>query len=108
MVDVIAALITLVTLLSLFASVIGIWLVVLAYGKLTAMDGELRLLTVENDWGKVRLDIFAIRCGVHSTIANWYLARKARQLNGIRQMDEWGDVVFLFGEAKRKFLLDQF
>ncbi|MBV9386245.1 MAG: hypothetical protein JOZ78_07445 [Chroococcidiopsidaceae cyanobacterium CP_BM_ER_R8_30] len=108
MVDAIAALITLVTLVSLFAGVMGIWLTVLAYGKLNAMDSELRLLTVENDWGKVRLDLFAIRCGVHSSVANWYLTRKARQLNGIHQIDEWGDVVFLFGEAKRKFLLDQF
>ncbi|MBV8886954.1 MAG: hypothetical protein JO235_23580 [Chroococcidiopsidaceae cyanobacterium CP_BM_RX_35] len=108
MVDAIAALITLITLVSLFGSVMGIWLTVLVYGKLTTMDSELRLLTVENDWGKIRLDLFAIRCGVHSTVANWYLGRKARQFNGIRQIDEWGDIVFLFGEAKRKFLLDQF
>jgi hypothetical protein len=71
--------------------------------KLSQMDTELRLLFAgSNDWGKVRLDIFAIRVGVHASIANWYLTRIARQFNALREIDEFGDVVFLFGEAKRR------
>jgi hypothetical protein len=72
-----------------------------AQWKLSQMDTELRLLTVVKDWGLVHLDIFAIRTGVHASIANWYLARKVRQFNALREVDEFGDVVFLFGEAKR-------
>ncbi len=92
-----------------FVVVIGtasaIWLLMWAQWKFSQMDAELRLLFADsNDWGKVRLDIFAIRVGVHASIANWYLTRKARQFNALREIDEFGDVVFLFGEAKRKFL----
>lgn len=81
-----------------------IWLVIWGYSKLGEMDGELRLLTVGRNWEQVRLDEFAIRCGVHAAVARWYLTSKARQLNGLQEVDELGDMVYLFGEAKRKFL----
>ncbi len=95
----------LIFLVFMAGSAITIWLFMGAQGKLSEMDAELRLLFASsNDSGKVRLDVFAIRTGVHASIANWYLARKARQFNALREIDEFGDVVFLFGEAKRKFL----
>jgi hypothetical protein len=84
-----------------------IWLVIWTYSKLGEMDRELHLLTVGRDWGEVRLDKFAIRCSVHVAVARWYLNSKARQLNGLREVDELGDAVYLFGEAKRKFLQEQ-
>jgi hypothetical protein len=81
-----------------------IWLGIWGFSKLGEMDGELRLLTVGRGWEKVRLDEFAIRCSVHVAFARWYLNSKAQQLNGLREVDELRDVVYLFGEAKRKFL----
>jgi len=94
----------LIFLLLLSGTLIAVWLIVGLFCKLGEMDMQLRMLTFGHDWGQVRLDLFAIRAGVHVAIANWYLARKARQFNGLREVDDLGDVVFLFGEAKRKFL----
>ena len=68
------------------------------------MDREFRLLNVVSDKGKIRLDNFTISCNIHIVIAKWYLDSKARQLNALQEIDEFGDRVYLFGEAKRKFL----
>lgn len=85
----------------------GIWLTLWGCSKLGEMDLEMRLLTLGQGQGKVRLDEFAIRCSIHVAVARWYLNSKARQLNGVREVDELGDVVYLFGDAKRKFLQEQ-
>jgi len=89
----------------LFSStLVTVWLVAGMSWKLGEMDMQLKMSTTGNDWGRVRLDVFAIRAGVHVAVANWYLERKAHQFNGLREVDDFGDVVFLFGDAKRKFL----
>ena len=100
-VDAIVALITLALILGI---ALGLWMVLWSMGKLSSMDFELRLLATGKE--EVRLDYFSLRCGVHATVAHWYLSRKARQLNGLREIDEFGDTFFLFGEAKRKYLLE--
>lgn len=95
----------LVDLITLFLSITVFFVAWLFLGlsmKLGEMDCELRILTGSNK--DVRLDAFAIRCGIHVAVAKWYLNSKARQLNGLREVDDLGDVVYLFGEAKRKFL----
>ena len=84
------------------ASFFGIWSLLGLMAKLGEMDSELRILTRCDK--EIRLDTFAISCGIHVAFAMWYLNSKARQLNGIREVDDLGDVVYLFGEAKRKFL----
>ncbi len=68
------------------------------------MDREFKLLNVIRDGGKIRLDNFTISCSVHVVVAKWYLDSKARQLNALQEVDEFGDRIYLFGEAKRKFL----
>jgi hypothetical protein len=73
-------------------------------GKLSMMDQELRLMVLGKEAGRVALVDFTLRCGVHVAVARWFLAAKARQLNAIQEVDEGGDVVFLFREAKRKYL----
>lgn len=88
----------------LLAVLFTIWLSIWSFSKLSEMDKELQLMTLGRDWGEVRLDKFVIRCSVHVAVAKWYLNSKARQLNGLREVDDFGDVVYLFGEAKRKFL----
>ncbi len=82
----------------------GFWLFFWATAKLSEMNNELRYLAIGQDWGEVHLDKFTLKCGVHAAVANWFLDRKARQLNGVRHVNEWGDTVFLFGAAKQKFL----
>ncbi|AFZ33627.1 hypothetical protein Glo7428_5252 (plasmid) [Gloeocapsa sp. PCC 7428] len=94
----------LIEIASMLTIPLSIWLSIWGFSKLGDMNLELRLLTLGSGQGKVRLDEFAIRCSVHVAVARWYLNSKARQLNGVREVDELGDVVYLFGDAKRKFL----
>ena len=82
----------------------GIWLVLWFLSKLSEMDREFRLLNVVSDKRKIRLDNFTISCSIHIVVAKWYLDSKARQLNALKEVDEFGDRIYLFGEAKRKFL----
>ncbi len=63
-----------------------------ATDKLSRMNTELRYMAIGN-WGEVPLDQFTLKCGVHAAVANWFLSRKARQLNGVRHVNEWGDTI---------------
>lgn len=92
----------LITIFFLIASFFGIWSFLGLLAKFSEMDFELKILTRSDK--EIRLDKFAINCGIHVMFAKWYLNSKARQLNGIWEVDELGDVVYLFGDAKRKFL----
>lgn len=96
-------LVRLIPLLLFFALFPGIWLLLEMSFKLREMDGLLRI-EIGSNWKEVRLDKFAIDCGIHVAFAKWYLNSKARQLNGLREVNDLGDIVYLFGEAKRKFL----
>lgn len=100
MVDLLVRLISLFLFLALF---VGIWLLLEWSSKLREMDSELRM-AIGSNWKEVRLDKFAIDCGIHVVLAKWYLNSKARQLNGLRDANDLGDIVYLFGEAKRRFL----
>ncbi len=97
----------LIEIASMLTIPLGVWLSIWGFSKLGNMNLELKLLTLGQGRGEVRLDEFAIRCSVHVAVARWYLNSKARQLNGLREVDELGDVVYLFGDAKRKFLQEQ-
>jgi hypothetical protein len=97
----------LIEIASMLTIPLGVWLSIWGFSKLGDMNLELKLLTLGQGRGEVRLDEFAIRCSVHVAVARWYLNSKARQLNGVREVDELGDVVYLFGDAKRKFLQEQ-
>lgn len=99
MIELLADLITIFLFIGLFFS---IWGLLNLSMKLGEMDRELRMLTALDK--EIRLDKFTISCGIHVLFAKWYLNSKARQLNGMREVDDLGDVVYLFGEAKRKFL----
>jgi hypothetical protein len=80
---------------------LGVFVAVQVFFKLNQMDCELHILT---DGGReIRLDKFAIRCGIHVAFTKWYLNSKARQLNRLREVDDLGDVVYLFGEASGNF-----
>lgn len=68
--------------------------------KIGAMDSKLRSSLRNNR--AIRLDDFSIEVGVHGSFANWYLTRKARQLNGLHYKDDWGDTIYFFGESKQK------
>lgn len=97
--------ITAVTLIiAWFGTLTFFYLIFWFFPKLAEMDSELRIGTSGSNWGEIRLDKFAVRCGIHASIARWYLDSKVRQLNGLKETDELGDVTYLFGEAKRKFL----
>lgn len=93
-----------ILLFLIFAIAIGIWSFLWFLSKLSEMDREFRLLNVVSDKGKIRLDNFTISCSIHIVVAKWYLDSKARQLNALQEVDEFGDRIYLFGEAKRKFL----
>jgi hypothetical protein len=75
-----------------------------ALGRLSMMNQELRVMVLGKGAGRVALVDFTLRCGVHVVVARWFLLAKAQQLNAIQEVDEEGDVVFLFREAKRKYL----
>lgn len=90
------------TLAFLFGNALLLTLSMWFLGKLREMDSELRLRALGDE--EVRLDRFTLRCGVHVAVANWYLTRKARQLNAIKDVDELGDVIFYFAGAKKKYL----
>jgi hypothetical protein len=72
--------------------------------KLSEMNQELRMMVLGREAGVISLVDFTLRCRVHVSVARWFLAGKAQQLNGIRDVDESGDTVFLFGKAKQKYL----
>lgn len=91
-------------LVLIFGIAIGTWSFLGFLSKLSEMDRELKLLNVIRDGGKIRLDNFTISCSVHVVVAKWYLNSKARQLNALQEVDEFSDRIYLFGEAKRKFL----
>ena len=93
-----------IVLVLIFGIMIGTWSFLSFLSKLSEMDRELKLLNVIRDGGKIRLDNFTISCSVHVVVAKWYLDSKARQLNALQEVDEFGDRIYLFGEAKRKFL----
>lgn len=97
----------LIEIISMLTIPLGVWLSIWGFSKLGDMNLQLKLLTLGPGQGLVRLDEFAIRCSVHVRVARWYLNSKARQLNGVREVDELGDVIYLFGDAKRKFLQEQ-
>ncbi len=82
---------------------ISLWLAVDGSMKLSCMNSEFRSGALGRN-GQIRLDEFAIRSDVHIAIARWYLNSKARQLGGLREVDDVGESVYLFGEAKRNFL----
>lgn len=86
--------------------VVAIWLTVDGSMKLGWMNSEFKLGALGRN-GQIRLDEFAIRSEVHIAIARWYLNSKARQLGGLREVDDVGEPVYLFGEAKRNFLRSQ-
>ncbi len=97
-----AILAEMLTLIFSAAFFFGIWWSLGLLSKFSEMDIELNILTRTEK--EIRLDMFAINCGIHVLLAKWYLNSKARQLNGIKEGDDLGDAVYLFGEAKRKFL----
>lgn len=97
--EALADLITIFLFIGLF---FGIWGLLGLMWKLSEMDLELKYHTRSDQ--EIRLDKFAISCGIHVAFAKWYLNSKARQFNGMREVDELGDVVYLFGDAKRKYL----
>lgn len=94
----------LIALFLIFGTAIGLWSFLGFLSKLSEMDREFKLLNVIRDGGEIRLDHFTISCSVHVVVAKWYLDSKARQLNALQEVDEFGDRIYLFGEAKRKFL----
>jgi len=100
MVELLVRLIPLFLFLALFPS---IWMLFELSSKLSEMDSRLRM-EIGSNWKEIRLDKFTIDCGIHVAFAKWYLNLKARQLNGLREVNDLGDIVYLFGDAKRKFL----
>lgn len=93
----------LIALFLFLALFFGIWLLLGLSSKLSEMDSRLRI-EIGSNWKEVRLDKFAIDCGIHVAFAKWYLNSKARQLNGLCEANDLGDIVYLFGDAKQKFL----
>lgn len=107
--EVVEGLTALLSLILLLGIAVVMWLILGFFSKLSEMDREFKTLTIGSDrigsdWGKVRLDQFAIRCSAHVALAKWYLNSKARQLNALKEVDEFRDVMYLFGEAKRNFV----
>jgi len=93
-----------ITLFLIVGTAYGIWTVLWFQSKLSEMDREFRLFNIGTEGGKIRLDTFTISCSLHIFFTKWYLDSKARQLNALQEVDEFGDRIYLFGEAKRKFL----
>ena len=97
------------TIISLFmvgGLFIVVWLAVDGAFKLIALNSEFKSSALGRD-GLIRLDEFAIRSNIHIAVARWYLESKARQFGGLREVDELGDTVYLFGEGRRAFLRQQ-
>jgi hypothetical protein len=97
---------TIISLCMVGGLFIVVWLVVSATFKLIELNSEFRSGALGRD-GQIRLDEFAIRSNIHIVIARWYLNSKARQFGGLRELDELGDTLYLFGEGRRAFLRQQ-
>lgn len=79
---------------------IVVWLAVDGTFKLIGLNSTFNMATLGVDRGKIRLDEFTIRAGVRVSVAKWYLNSKTRQLNGIKEVNDLGDVVYLFGDTQ--------
>lgn len=54
----------------------------------------------------IKLLDFCAKAEVSRKVGERFLAKRAQEFNGIKEVDENGDVVFLFGKAKGKFLAE--
>lgn len=97
---------TIISLLAVGGLFIIVWLIVDCAFKLIALNSEFKSSALGRD-GQIRLDEFAIRSNIHIAVARWYLDSKARQFGGLRELDDVGDTVYLFGEGRRAFLRQQ-